>query len=87
MKPNKSLSDDDSASSASEEQEPISRETKRQKTSSAVPPPLEIVPTGTTTNAVKNPRKIIVLLDQARLETVKTRKGNFELLNCDDHRG
>jgi len=30
--------------------------------------------------------KIIVLLDQARLETVKTRKGAFELLNCDDHR-
>ena len=29
---------------------------------------------------------IIVLLDQARLETVKNRKGDYELLNCDDHR-
>ena len=30
--------------------------------------------------------RIIILLDDARLETVKTRKGDFELLNCDDHR-
>ena len=30
--------------------------------------------------------KIIFLLDDAKLETVKTRKGDFELLNCDDHR-
>lgn len=31
-------------------------------------------------------QKIIILLDQARLETVKNRRGIFELLNCDDHR-
>ena len=31
-------------------------------------------------------KKIIVILDQAKLETVKTRKGDFQLLNCDDHR-
>jgi rRNA small subunit pseudouridine methyltransferase Nep1 len=30
---------------------------------------------------------LIVLLDLACLETVKTRKGDFELLNCDDHVG
>lgn len=29
---------------------------------------------------------IIVLLDQATLETVKNKRGIFELLNCDDHR-
>ncbi|GMH62880.1 hypothetical protein TrLO_g1078 [Triparma laevis f. longispina] len=29
---------------------------------------------------------VIVYLDQARLETVKTKKGDFEVLNCDDHR-
>ena len=31
-------------------------------------------------------QQVIILLDQARLETVKTRKGDFELLNCDDHK-
>lgn len=30
-------------------------------------------------------RQIIVLLDRAALETVKTKKGEFQLLNCDDH--
>jgi rRNA small subunit pseudouridine methyltransferase Nep1 len=30
--------------------------------------------------------KIVVLLDQATLETVKNRRGVYELLNCDDHR-
>jgi len=30
-------------------------------------------------------RKVIVLLDLANLETVKTKNGDFELLNCDDH--
>jgi rRNA small subunit pseudouridine methyltransferase Nep1 len=31
-------------------------------------------------------RKIIVLLDKAVLETTKTKRNEFELLNCDDHR-
>jgi rRNA small subunit pseudouridine methyltransferase Nep1 len=30
-------------------------------------------------------RKIIVILDKASLETTKTKKGEFQLLNCDDH--
>jgi rRNA small subunit pseudouridine methyltransferase Nep1 len=30
-------------------------------------------------------RRVIVLLDLANLETVKTKNGDFELLNCDDH--
>jgi rRNA small subunit pseudouridine methyltransferase Nep1 len=30
-------------------------------------------------------RTIIVILDLASLETVKTKKGDFQLLNCDDH--
>lgn len=30
-------------------------------------------------------RTLIVILDLASLETVKTRKGDFQLLNCDDH--
>lgn len=53
--------------------------------------PLEIVPSMLSINreadASRRPKKVIVLLDQARLETVKTRKGDFELLNCDDHKG
>ena len=32
-------------------------------------------------------RKVIVILAKATLETVKTRRGEFELLNSDDHRG
>mmetsp|Transcript_10268 Transcript_10268/g.15458 ORF Transcript_10268/g.15458 Transcript_10268/m.15458 type:complete len:227 (-) Transcript_10268:47-727(-) len=31
-------------------------------------------------------RRFFVVLDQASLETVKTKRGDFELLNCDDHR-
>ena len=60
-------------------------------------PPLEIAPSSSLSSSQivsnsgknhlqKNKRQIIVLLDQAKLETVKTRRGNFELLNCDDHR-
>lgn len=30
-------------------------------------------------------REVIVILDMAQLETVKTKKGDFQLLNCDDH--
>ena len=46
--------------------------------------PLELATT--TTQKGKKQQPVIVLLDQATLETVKNRKGLFELLNCDDHR-
>ncbi len=36
-------------------------------------------------NTPSNGRQIVVLLDKACLETVKTKKGDFQLLNCDDH--
>lgn len=32
-------------------------------------------------------KQVIVILDCANLETVKTKKGDFALLNCDDHAG
>lgn len=32
-------------------------------------------------------KQVIVILDIASLETVKTKKGDFQLLNCDDHIG
>jgi hypothetical protein len=94
MKVDQYSNDDDesSSSSTSEKAESPSAgpKAKRQKTNSSpavVPAPLEVVSGSKTTNAIRNPRKIIVLLDQARLETVKSKKGDFELLNCDDHRG
>jgi rRNA small subunit pseudouridine methyltransferase Nep1 len=34
-----------------------------------------------------NHQQILVILDLASLETVKTKKGDFQLLNCDDHIG
>eukprot|EP00529_Nitzschia_sp_RCC80_P026768 CAMPEP_0113447804 /NCGR_PEP_ID=MMETSP0014_2-20120614/4428_1 /TAXON_ID=2857 /ORGANISM="Nitzschia sp." /LENGTH=280 /DNA_ID=CAMNT_0000338973 /DNA_START=411 /DNA_END=1253 /DNA_ORIENTATION=+ /assembly_acc=CAM_ASM_000159 len=34
----------------------------------------------------KQNQPVIVLLDQASLETVKSKRGIYELLNCDDHR-
>lgn len=30
-------------------------------------------------------KRVIVVLEHACLETLKTKKGNYELLNCDDH--
>jgi len=32
-------------------------------------------------------RELIIILDLASLETVKTKKGDYQLLNCDDHVG
>ena len=42
--------------------------------------------TGSGSSSKSNSRRIIVVLDQAKLETIKNRRGNYELLNCDDHR-
>ena len=38
-----------------------------------------------TDSAPTSGQKIIVLLDLASLETVKTKRGDFQLLTCDDH--
>lgn len=37
------------------------------------------------TSPVISGQDIIILLDMASLETVKTKSGEFQLLNCDDH--
>ena len=37
------------------------------------------------TSVAGNGRELIVILDLASLETVKTKKGDYQLLNCDDH--
>lgn len=74
---------------------------KKQRITPPVPPPLEIAPTADAvasailsqasslsllTGSKGKSNRLIVLLDQAKLETIKNRRGNYELLNCDDHR-
>eukprot|EP00578_Thalassiosira_sp_NH16_P017821 CAMPEP_0181128224 /NCGR_PEP_ID=MMETSP1071-20121207/28633_1 /TAXON_ID=35127 /ORGANISM="Thalassiosira sp., Strain NH16" /LENGTH=281 /DNA_ID=CAMNT_0023214047 /DNA_START=188 /DNA_END=1033 /DNA_ORIENTATION=+ len=96
------MSDDesDASSSSSEGGQDNVQPTKKQRTA-PVPPPLEIAPTADAANsAIQNrtgsnslltgaktkSNRLIILLDQAKLETIKNRRGNYELLNCDDHR-
>lgn len=64
---------------------------KKSRLSQPTRGPLELAPAVISTDEQRKSshasnQKIIVLLDQARLETVKNRKDIFELLNCDDHR-
>lgn len=40
-----------------------------------------------STTEASSGRELIIILDLATLETVKTKKGDFQLLNCDDHVG
>jgi rRNA small subunit pseudouridine methyltransferase Nep1 len=47
--------------------------------------PLELVSMDSS-NKKSQQEPVIVLLDQASLETVKNKRGMYELLNCDDHR-
>jgi hypothetical protein len=49
--------------------------------------PLELAPSVSVPKSNVKTKPIIVLLDQASIETVKNRRGVYELLNCDDHRG
>jgi rRNA small subunit pseudouridine methyltransferase Nep1 len=48
---------------------------------------LQKIPLDVSLNSSSHSREIIVVLDLASLETVKTKKGDFQLLNCDDHIG
>mmetsp|Transcript_12276 Transcript_12276/g.14280 ORF Transcript_12276/g.14280 Transcript_12276/m.14280 type:complete len:281 (-) Transcript_12276:52-894(-) len=93
-----SSSGDESSSVASSSDEETSNikepPTKKTRLVSDVQPtskPLELAPAVASTDQQRkasqaSKQKIIILLDQARLETVKNRRGIFELLNCDDHR-
>ena len=89
------------SSSEEEEQNEQQPRNKKQRTAAPIPAPLEIAPTADAaasaiqsqtnahsllTGAKTKSNRIIVLLDQAKLETIKNRRGNYELLNCDDHR-
>ena len=91
-------SDSSSAASSSSDEEtrttqqPPSKKARKEKESKpAASAPLELAPSVASTDqqrkdSLNSKQKIIVLLDQARLETVKNKRGIFELLNCDDHR-
>lgn len=95
------MSDDESTSSGSSSSSNEDQQPKKKQRTNNVPPPLEIAPTADAatsemqskssansllTGAKTKSNRLIVLLDQAKLETIKNRRGNFELLNCDDHR-
>jgi rRNA small subunit pseudouridine methyltransferase Nep1 len=72
-------------------QQPPPKKARRGNDAQPVSAPLELAPAVASTDQQRkasqnSKQKIIVLLDQARLETVKNRRGIFELLNCDDHR-
>lgn len=75
--------------STSDDNEPTA---KRQKIeNNNVPLPMPVVDpagaVGPNKNSLQNKHKpVIILLDQASLETVKNKRGVYELLNCDDHR-
>ena len=91
-------SGDDSSSVATSSSEETERQndepqSKKARLSSAEisSRPLELAPSVKSSDQQRkashaSKQKVIILLDQARLETVKNRRGIFELLNCDDHR-
>ena len=59
----------------------------RSEEDEAISGPLELAPALSTSKSQVGPTKpIIILLDQATVETIKNRRGVYELLNCDDHR-
>jgi rRNA small subunit pseudouridine methyltransferase Nep1 len=82
------MSDSEDSSSASEREEKEERVAKKARTegtkSTLSSAPLEVAPAHSSKSRKHQP--IIVLLDQATLETVKNKRGVYELLNCDDHR-
>lgn len=77
------MSDDESESyeSSSSEDDDNTRPNKKSRLSTT---PLEVAPAESLRSSKRMP--VIFLLDQATLETVKNKRGIYELLNCDDHR-
>ena len=70
--------------SESSSPQPLQRKKERLHVAST---PLSSARESSDNTEVEHPNTpIYVLLDQSRLETVKTRTGDFVLLNCDDHR-
>lgn len=76
------MSDDDSSSSSDSSKSVTPSPNKKPR----VMAPLEVAHVETGSKAATDHRPIIVVLDQATIETVKNKRGVYELLNCDDHR-
>jgi rRNA small subunit pseudouridine methyltransferase Nep1 len=88
------MSDSSSSDSEASEQELNTRANKKARTEPDDSPvanprltttPLEVAASNNDKVKAKS-QPIIVLLDQATIETVKNKRGVYELLNCDDHR-
>lgn len=84
-----SMSDAESTASASSderdvEETPPYKKARLSESSRVAPSPLSAVASPVASKNLKPP--IIVILDQASVETVKNKRGVYELLNCDDHR-
>lgn len=62
------------------------RPQKRAKTAGVSSKPLDVSSESTAIFQKPKEAPVIVLLDQASLETIKNKRGIYELLNCDDHR-
>jgi rRNA small subunit pseudouridine methyltransferase Nep1 len=88
------MSDDDSSqdhnnySEDDEEDETKQPANKRTRLLDSTPLDVSAVAVSNASSNKKGngPKPIIVLLDQATIETVKNKRGVYELLNCDDHR-
>lgn len=82
------MSSEDSSQASSDNDEANEKLASRPKKKSRLAgTPLEVVPAVADANINKNRQQpVIILLDQATLETVKDKRGVYELLNCDDHR-
>lgn len=90
MPSDSSSSEDEDTRSTQAGQEPPTKRTKTDTTlddGDNVPLPMPVAE-ATSVGPSKSPQNkpIIILLDQATLETVKNKRGVYELLNCDDHR-
>ncbi|CAB9516027.1 small subunit methyltransferase NEP1 [Seminavis robusta] len=77
-------SSSESSSDSDGEEEPPAK--KPRGSEAAVSSQLELAPALTPVKNTGKTKPIIVLLDQATVETIKNRRGVYELLNCDDHR-
>jgi rRNA small subunit pseudouridine methyltransferase Nep1 len=75
----------------SEEEEQQQRPPKKMKTNfnaeaALSSTPLDVSSESTAVFQKAKQAPVIILLDQASLETIKNKRGIYELLNCDDHR-
>lgn len=80
-----SSSSSSSDSEASDHQERHTDKKARTEESKLTSAPLQVADSVAPIKA-PNSQPVIVLLDLATIETVKNKRGVYELLNCDDHR-